>query len=74
MVETEKEECLEIVVANAVAEPRAVMIHLGHTDSANAAMVRSLGLPVAALLTVHVLVGRGRLRDHFWSLESGHSI
>ena len=69
LVETEEEKGFEVMVANAVAKPGTVMVHLWHTDIANAAMMSSLWLPIATLLTVHLLVRRGSLRNHLRSFE-----
>jgi len=62
------------VVANAVADPGTVVVHLGDADVANTAVVSPLRFPVAAVLAVHFLVGRWRLGDHFNPLKSGHSV
>ena len=74
LVEAEEEEGFEVMVADAVSKPRAVMIHLGHTNSAYTAMMSSLWLPIAALLAVQVLIGRGRLWDHLRSLKCCDSV
>lgn len=62
------------MVADAVADPGAVVVHLGDTHVAYAAVVRPHGLPVAALLAVHGLLGWYRLRDDLGPLEGGHSV
>ena len=74
MVEAEEEESLEVVVADAVAYPRAVVVHFWDANIANAAVVRAQRFPVAALLAVHVLVWRRRLWDHFWLFEGRHGV
>lgn len=74
LVEAEEEESLEVVIANAVADPRAVMVHFGHANVAYAAVMRAQRLPVATLLAVQVLVRRGHLRDHFWLFECCHCV
>ena len=62
------------MIANAVAEPWTVMVHFWHADSAYATMMRSLWLPIAALLAVHFLVRRWGLRNHLGSSEAGDEI
>ena len=74
LVETKEKECFEVVVANAISYPWTVMVHLGHANVANAAMMRALGLPVSACLAVHVLVVGCRLRNHFRPFESSDRV
>lgn len=74
LVEAEQEEGFEVVIANAVTDPGAVVVHFGHANVANPAVMRALGLPVAALLAIHVLVGWRCLRDDFWPLQGRHCI
>ena len=50
LIKAEKEEWLQVVVAHAVADPRAMMIHLEHTAAAIAAVVSALRLPRLALV------------------------
>ena len=69
MVDTEEEEGLEVVVADTVAKPGAVVIHFGNADLADRTVVCSLGLPVATVDTVVLLVRWRHLRDDFGSFE-----
>lgn len=49
-IRAEEPERLEVMVTNAVSDPRAMMVHLEHTTTAVAAMVRTLRLPSFALI------------------------
>lgn len=74
LVEAEEEERLKVVVADAVPNPWTMVIHLGHTNVADTAVVCALRFPVATGLTVHFLVGWWRLRYYFGSFECCHAI
>ena len=50
------------------------MVHFWDAHVANAAVVRAQGLPVAALLAVHVLVLRGHLWNDFGLFECRHCV
>ena len=63
LVESEKEELLEVVIADAIPQPRAVMIHLQHACFAYGAMMCALRLPIPAHHAVVVLVRWHHLRD-----------
>ena len=54
MIEAKQKESLEIVVPDAISEPRTMVVHLGDTHLANAAVMSSEGLPVFAS-NAHVL-------------------
>lgn len=51
-VQSEEDEELLVVLANAVVDPRAVMVHLADAPLAHTAMVSPLGLEAAALGTL----------------------
>ena len=74
LVETKEEESFKVVVANTVSNPGAVVVHFGYANVAYAAVVRARWFPIATLLTVHFLVGRGRLRNHFRPLKCGDCV
>ena len=74
LVEAEKEEGLEVVIADTVANPGTVVVHFGNANVADTAVVCPLWLPVAASLAVHVLLRRSCLWDNFGSLECSHTV
>lgn len=49
--EAEQEEGFVVVVAHAVSDPRAVVVHFEHAFVAHRTMVRSLRLPIVAVQT-----------------------
>lgn len=49
LIEAKQEKWLEVVVAHAVAYPRAVMVHLRRAPSTSMAMVRPIRLPTPAM-------------------------
>ena len=63
MVESEEEELLEVVITDAVPQPRAMMIHLEHACFAYGAVMSALRLPIPAHHAVVVLIRWHHLRD-----------
>ena len=61
LIETEKEEIFEVMVAYTVTYPRTVVVHLEHTLIANRAMVSPLWLPVPAHVTIRIVIRRRHL-------------
>jgi len=74
LVEGEKEERLEVVVADAVADPGAVMIHFRNTNLADRAVVGADRLPVAAVDAIVGLVRGRHLRNHLGSFERSDKV
>ena len=62
------------MIANTVADPRAMVIHFCDTNLANRAVVSAYRFPIAAMLTVAVLIWRSHLRDHNWPSETGNEV
>lgn len=75
MVKTEEVEALEVVGADAVAQPGTVVVHLGHADFAYRAVVRPIWFPVVALHAEVLLVRNVRLlRNLDWGCEGAHKV
>jgi len=74
LVKAKQEERLEVVIADAIANPWTVVVHLRHADVANTAVMGPVWFPVAAALAVELLIRRCRLWDDLWTLERSHSV
>ena len=74
MIEAEQKEGFEVVIADAVSDPRTVVVHLWDAKVADTAVMSALRFPIAAALTVGFLITWRRLRDNFWLLESGNCV
>ena len=70
LVESEEEELLEVVIADAVPQPRAVMIHLQHACFADGAVMCALRLPIPANHAVVVLVRWHHLWDRLRTAQT----
>ena len=74
LVESKEEELLEVVVADAIPQPRAVMIHLKHACFADGAVMCTLRLPIPAYHAVVVLVRWHHLRDRLWTAQTPYQV
>ncbi len=62
------------MVANTVADPGTMVVHFGHANVTNAAVVRALWLPIPTSLAIKFLVRRRRLWNYLGSLDCCDSI
>ena len=70
LIEGEEEELFEVVIAYAVGDPGAMMVHFGDARFAHRAMMSTLRLPVAAGHAVLVLISGSHLRNGLGSYET----
>jgi hypothetical protein len=70
LIEGKEKELFEVVIANAVGDPGAMMIHFGDAGFAHRAVMSTLRLPVAAGHAVLVLISGSHLRNGLGSYET----
>jgi hypothetical protein len=70
LVKSEEKELLEVVIADAVPQPWAVMIHLQHACLAYGAVMSALRLPIPAHHAVVVLIRWHHLRDRLRTAQT----
>lgn len=74
LIEAEQEEWFHVMIANAISDPRAVVVHLGNADPAVLAVVGALRLPPSAVLADFVLSFVFDVRYPCWLLQTGDPV